>query len=213
MLHAPRSSAAYDPQSSGQPRAEMPAQRIRVTARRGAVGRRAARMPKSRRARGQAACSIGPVYWEIDPRARHAVRSIRAVTALCTVALAHSTALKLTAIQWQLTGGLGAYTGIQRIHHARQHRWGVRDSTAWKQPRWKAEGVMTNAPPISPYRGPGAPRRPYHRTRDGRAANDLVSTPGNCAGPDLATEGVVPARTALGLGVDTADPVLAYRVS
>ena len=152
-----------------------------------------------------------PVYWE-STRGEAMLSDHQGRDALCTVALAFD-GLKLTAIEWQLTGGLGAYTAFNGIHTLVNNRWGVTGLYGVEAAAVESRGVMTNAPPIAPYRGAGRPEATMtiERAMD-VAAHELGVDPWELRRANLATEDAFPLRTALGLEVDTADPVLAYEM-
>lgn len=157
----------------------------------------------------EAAQRLGrPVYWEAT-RSEAMLCDHQGRDAISRVTLGFD-GTRLVAIDWELTGALGAYLAFNGPHTLVNNRWGVTGLYGADAAVARSRGVFTNAPPIAPYRGAGRPEATMaiERALD-VAARELGVDPWELRRRNLEPRTAFPKRTALGLLVDAADPLAA----
>lgn len=156
-----------------------------------------------------AALRLGrPVFWE-STRSEGMLSDHQGRDAACSVEIGFD-GMRVTAIHWRLTGGLGAYLAYNGIHTLLSNRWGITGLYSVEAVRVESRGVMINTAPVAPYRGAGRPEATMtiERAMD-VAAREMGVDPWELRRRNLSGSEVFPLRTALGLLVDTADPLKA----
>ncbi len=147
-----------------------------------------------------------PILWVAD-RSESMVSDHQGRDALSEVELGFDAEARLTAIRWRLTGALGAYLAFNGTHTLVNNLWGVTGLYRVPVIAVESRGVVTNAPPIAPYRGAGRPEATLsiERTLD-LAARELGLDAWDLRRRNLLEGREFPHRTALGLMIDSADP-------
>lgn len=147
-----------------------------------------------------------PILWVAD-RSESMISDHQGRDALSEVELGFDTEARLTAIRWRLTGAVGAYLAFNGTHTLVNNLWGVTGLYRVPVVAVESRGVVTNTPPIAPYRGAGRPEATLSIERSlDLAARELDLDAWDLRRRNLVERREFPHRTALGLVVDSADP-------